>query len=87
MTALTDRRILSYIKKKKLIISPFDDDTLTPNGYDLELEDWEIPAGKSKIIMSKAKIELSADMIAIPLLRSTYIYKGLILSPGIPLFM
>jgi deoxycytidine triphosphate deaminase len=33
--------------------------------------------------MSIAKIKLPEDVIAIPMLRTTYIFKGLILSSGI----
>lgn len=83
MTVLTDKKILDYVRMNKLSIVPFDEDALTPNGYDLELENWSIPAKGSTTAMSIAKIKLPEDVIAIPMLRTTYIFKGLILSSGI----
>ncbi len=84
MVVLTDKKIIDYVKKKKLIISPFNKDAITPSGYDLTLNDFKSMHPNSlTIFWSKEKIELPNNIIAIPLLRSTYIYEGLVLSPGI----
>ena len=43
MTVLSDEAILSAIDLGELEIEPFNADNLTPNGYDLTIDEIEIP--------------------------------------------
>jgi hypothetical protein len=43
MTVLSDEAILSAIDMGELEIEPFNADNLTPNGYDLTIDEIEIP--------------------------------------------
>lgn len=83
MTVLSDSAITEYVEKNLLKIEPYNPDCITPSGYDLEVEDFEIPPGEVKQLIAKSRIVMPADLISIPLLRTTYLFKGLVLSPGI----
>ena len=48
MTILSDKSIVDLVKRGEIIIEPFDKAKLTPNGYDLTIEEIEIP-GNHKI--------------------------------------
>ena len=48
MTILSDKSILDLVKRGEIIIEPFDEAKLTPNGYDLTIQEVEIP-GNDKI--------------------------------------
>ena len=48
MTILSDKSIIDLVKRGEIIIEPFDEANLTPNGYDLTIEEIEIP-GNQKI--------------------------------------
>lgn len=80
---LSDKKIKELVKKGELEIEPFNEDEVTSNGYDMELEDFEIAPGKFKLVRSAEKIKMPSDVIAIPFLRTTYAFQGLILSSGI----
>ena len=80
---LNDKEIKELIKQGKLEIEPFDENEVTSNGYDMELEDFEIDSKSFKLVRSAEKIKMPNDLIAIPLLRTTYAFQGLILSPGV----
>ncbi len=43
MTILSDKSIIKLVKKNEITISPFKNENLTPNGYDLTVEEIEIP--------------------------------------------
>lgn len=83
MVALSDRTIRNLINSKELIISPFDKNAVTSNGYDILTENFEFNSGEFKLITSIEKIKMPHNLIAIPFLRTTYAFKGLILSPGV----
>ena len=48
MAILSDKSIIDLVKRGEIIIEPFDEANLTPNGYDLTIEEIEIP-GNQKI--------------------------------------
>jgi len=83
MSVLVDKSILELIKEGRLEISPFEKTAITSNGCDLLLEDFELSPGEFKLIKSAEKVKIPEDIIAIPILRTTYAFNGLILSPGI----
>ena len=43
MAVLSDKRIIKLIANKEIVIEPFSDTNLTPNGYDLTVSEIEIP--------------------------------------------
>ena len=55
MTILSDKSIVKLIASKEIIIEPFEEVNLTPNGYDLTVSEIEIPNGK-KIFKGKLRI-------------------------------
>ena len=46
MTVLSDKSIVKLIASKEIIIEPFEEANLTPNGYDLTVSEIEIPNGQ-----------------------------------------
>lgn len=80
---LSDKEIKELIKKGKLKIEPFAESEVTSNGYDVELEDFKIAPREFKLIKSAENIKMPNNLIAIPFLRTTYAFQGLILSQGI----
>ena len=83
MGTLSDSKIRQLVKRNLLVISPFEDSAVTSNGYDLLLEDFELSPKKHSLIKSNETVKIPKNLIAIPFLRTTYAFKGLILSPGI----
>lgn len=55
MTVLSDQSIVKLIANKEIIIEPFKETNLTPNGYDLTVSEIEIP-NKEKISKGKLRI-------------------------------
>ncbi len=43
MSILSDKSIIELVKNNQITIDPFNDGNLTPNGYDLTIEEIEIP--------------------------------------------
>ena len=56
MTILSDEAILSALDVGELEIKPFNEENLTPNGYDLTIEEIEMPNTKAA---SKKRISYS----------------------------
>jgi len=61
MTVLSDEAILSAIDLGELEIEPFNADNLTPNGYDLTIDEIEIPQ-KSKVSKGSMNIPAGARL-------------------------
>ena len=55
MTILSDKSIVKLIASKEIIIEPFEELNLTPNGYDLTVSEIEIP-NEEKISRGKLGI-------------------------------
>lgn len=96
MGILSDKDIKECIKEGKLYIEPFEEENLTPNGYDLTVEEFFIPELKEKVcegvckisgmrrflISTKEYIKLGGDITAQLWIRTTYARKGILSSFG-----
>ena len=63
MAILSDKSIIDLVKNKEIIIDPFQELNLTPNGYDLTVEEIEIPGGKK--VNSNSLINTPGERFAI----------------------
>ena len=95
MTILSDKSIAKAIEDKQIFIEPFNEENLTPNGYDLTVSEIEIP-GEKKIsngylsippnnrfaISTKEIISCGENYCAQLWLRTSWARKGLICSFG-----
>jgi dCTP deaminase len=96
MAILSDMDIKEHIKEGKLYIEPFAEENLTPNGYDLTIEEIFIPELKDKtcegessvpcmrwfLISTKEYIKLSGEITAQLWIRTSFARKGIIGSFG-----
>ncbi len=96
MGILSDKDIKEHIKEGKLYIEPFKEENLTPNGYDLTVEEIFIPELKEKIgedeakvsgmrwflISTKEYIKLGSEITAQLWIRTSYARKGILSSFG-----
>lgn len=96
MTILSDRDIEKSLEKKILDIEPFNTRNLTPNGYDLSIEEIYIKKTNQNIkegiaiipkqtwfaISTKEFIKMGSQMASQLWIRSSYARKGIIASFG-----
>mgnify|MGYP001342982778 CR=1 FL=1 len=95
MTILSDNSIVQLVKNKEITIDPFVDKNLTPNGYDLTIEEIEIPEkqktttkkmtippGERFAISTKEVISCGENHCAQLWLRTSWARKGIICSFG-----
>ena len=96
MGILSDMDIKECLKNGKLYIEPFFEENLTPNGYDLTIEEVYIPELKKKIregeaevsgmrwflISTKEYIKLGGEITAQLWIRTSYARKGILASFG-----
>tara|TARA_B100001029_G_scaffold151226_1_gene133629 strand:+ start:2094 stop:2573 length:480 start_codon:yes stop_codon:yes gene_type:complete len=95
MTILSDKSIIELVKKEQIIIDPFNNENLTPNGYDLTVEEIEIPEkqkrtkeklsippGERFAISTKEVISCGENYCAQLWLRTSWARKGIICSFG-----
>jgi len=95
MTVLSDEAILSALDVGELEIEPFNDKNLTPNGYDLTIEEIEmpnnlaiskkeliIPPGKRFAVSTKERIACGPNVCAQLWLRTSWARKGIVCSFG-----
>lgn len=96
MTILSDKDIQESIQKNNLSIEPFNTQNLTPNGYDLTIEeiyirktDQHIKEGTANIppltwfaISTKEFVKLGSQITSQLWIRSSYARKGIIASFG-----
>ena len=95
MAILSDEAILSALHLKELDIEPFNKINLTPNGYDLTIDEVEIPseskatagslvisAGKRFAVSTKERIECGPNVCGQLWLRTSWARKGIICSFG-----
>lgn len=95
MAILSDKSIIDLVKNKEIIIDPFQELNLTPNGYDLTVEEIEIPGGRkvnsnSLIITPGERFAISTKEIiscgenhcAQLWLRTSWARKGIMCSFG-----
>jgi len=95
MTVLSDKSIIESIKNNEIIIDPFQAENLTPNGYDLTVDEIEIPTkkkiakkhisiapGERFAISTKEIISCGKNYCAQLWLRTSWARKGIICSFG-----
>lgn len=95
MTILSDNSIVQLVKNKEITIDPFVDKNLTPNGYDLTIEEIEIPEkqktktkkitippGERFAVSTKEVISCGENHCAQLWLRTSWARKGIICSFG-----
>ena len=96
MTILSDKDIEEFIKKNMLGIEPFENKNLTPNGYDLTIEevfikktDSHIKEGVATIppmtwfaISTKEFVKMGSNIASQLWIRSSYARKGVMASFG-----
>jgi len=95
MTVLSDEAILSALDVGELEIEPFNMENLTPNGYDLTIEEIEIPdtqatskddliipPGKRFAVSTKERIACGPNVCAQLWLRTSWARKGIVCSFG-----
>ena len=95
MTILSDKSIIELIKNNEITIEPFEKKNLTPNGYDLTVEEIEIPEkqktttkklaippGERFAVSTKEIISCGENHCAQLWLRTSWARKGIICSFG-----
>ncbi|MBN1677122.1 MAG: dCTP deaminase [Candidatus Thermoplasmatota archaeon] len=97
MAVLSDTDILSLIAKGSLKIEGFDEKNLTPNGYDVSIEEvWipssdtrtregmaRVPGGAWFVVATKEYLVLPADVIGEIWIRTSWVRKGILSSFGV----
>ena len=86
---LCDGDIKEEIERKRIVIEPFDEKSLTPNGYDLTIEDVrslkkerKVKAKEWFLVSTKEYIILPNDVCAQLWIRSSFARKGIFCSFG-----
>lgn len=96
MAVLSDTDILDRIAGRTLRIEGFVEKNLTPNGYDVTIEEiWipstdarfkegtaKIPGGKWFVVGTKEFIAMPLDLVAEIWIRTTWVRKGVLSSFG-----
>lgn len=94
MGLLSDTDILQYRAKGELEIEPFDPEHLTPNGYDVSVDEVVVPAGKGGLrpgkippetrfaVSTREKIRLGRHVAGQIWLRTTWARRGVVASFG-----
>jgi dCTP deaminase len=96
MSVLSDADITEYMNKDKLGLEPFNQKNLTPNGYDLSIEEVYIKKMDSHVkegfavipplswfaISTKEFVKMSDRITAQLWIRSSYARKGIMTSFG-----
>lgn len=96
MTVLSDRDIENLIKTSKLDIEPFDQKNLTPNGYDLSIDEVYIKKTNQHIkegiatvppltwfaISTKEFVKMGPKITSQLWIRTSYARKGILASFG-----
>jgi len=95
MSILSDKSIIELVKNNQITIDPFNDGNLTPNGYDLTIEEIEIPdkqktstkkitipPGERFAVSTKEIISCGENHCAQLWLRTSWARKGIICSFG-----
>jgi dCTP deaminase len=96
MSILSDTDIKEYIKKGRIYIEPFIEENLTPNGYDLTIEEVYIPELKERVredmaeissmrwflIATKEYVKLGGEVAAQLWIRTTHARRGVLSSFG-----
>ncbi|MDP8011884.1 MAG: dCTP deaminase domain-containing protein [Thermoplasmata archaeon] len=87
---LSDRDIKFMMKEKKLVIENFNEENLTPNGYDISIDEIKILGANSEVIQAKSYFVVSSiEYFKFPSniagqiwIKTSWARKGIILSAG-----
>lgn len=93
---LSDKDIVEGIVRKTISIEPFNSKNLTPNGYDLTIDEILIPSMEKKIkygdveispktwflISTKEYVKISGEIVGQLWIRTSYARKGILSSFG-----
>lgn len=96
MSILSDRDIKKSLNKSSIAIEPFNDKNLTPNGYDLTIEEVYLKKNDQHIkqdhavippmtwfaVSTKEYVKLGSDITAQLWIRTSYARKGIIAAFG-----
>jgi dCTP deaminase len=93
MTLLSDADIKRWLSEGGLVIEPFDEGKLTPNGYDLTIEEVlvpgldkapgrRVPPLKRFVVSTRERIELNGPVSAQLWIRTTWARRGVLASFG-----
>ena len=94
MGLLSDADIRRYLAKGEIQIEPFDERNLTPNGYDVSIEEIVVPAVKGHVpanrippgtrfvVSTRESIRLSRHVAGQIWLRTTWARRGVVASFG-----
>lgn len=88
---LSDRGIRALVSQGKLIVEGFQEENLTPNGYDLTIghvesegqEVSDIPAKTAFLVGTVEVVDIPIDMVGHLWLRSGWARKGVLASFGV----
>ncbi|MBI2183343.1 MAG: dCTP deaminase [Thaumarchaeota archaeon] len=95
MAILSDRDIVKRVSSGELLIEPFEEKNLTPNGYDLSIGELYSSGVVYKVgdlivapqtwfaAATKERVKMSRDLCGQLWMRSTWIRRGLIASFGL----
>ena len=91
---LSDADILQYRAKGEIEIEPFDPEYLTPNGYDVSVDEVVVPAGKGRpqagkippatrfAVSTRERVRLGRHVAGQIWLRTTWARRGVVASFG-----
>ncbi len=96
MPLLSDADILAYRARNELAIEPFAERNLTPNGYDVTVEEVAIPTGSLRVregtarvpamtrfaVSTRETVTLGRTLAAQIWLRTTWARRGVVASFG-----
>lgn len=94
MALLSDADIRRYLAKGEIQIEPFDERNLTPNGYDVSIEEIVVPAVRGRVpanrippatrfaVSTRESIRLSRHVAGQIWLRTTWARRGVVAAFG-----
>jgi dCTP deaminase len=96
MSILSDKDVVNAIEKKQLKIRGFKEENLTPNGYDLTIDEVMVNPSRTKVsegrvlvpplssfvVSTKEFVEFGPELTGQLWIRSTWARKGVIASFG-----
>ena len=79
--ALSDSEIRDALAEKNLIITPFDETSLNPAGYDLRLSaDAVLGPSEHRLVATIERVELDSGLVGILHIRSSLAREGILAS-------
>ncbi|HEX9340254.1 MAG TPA: dCTP deaminase [Thermoplasmata archaeon] len=96
MSVLSDADVRQYLAKGEIQIEPFEESSLTPNGYDVSIEEVLVPSTRQKatggvaqippttrfVVSTRERVRLGRHVAGQIWLRTTWARRGVIASFG-----